>query len=152
MAKVLLSIAAELAALDAKRAALLANQAEEHKKQQAEMSEHIGKVSESLPKQMSKILGREINLGECLSLIKRHIDGKSLFSTDAGGNRGKRLTEAEDRECRELMLKRAVDLKHNRTAMQVSAIAAKFDTSINTVNTRAPSAAELDAEKLIDEA
>lgn len=150
--KAVLAAVITLASVADRRAALAAQAAELDAQEQTiktKTENEIKALFDDLPVRMSAILGREVNAGEAVSSLRKHIEGRSLFSPTSGGDnasKGNRLTPEQHNEVRQLMLDRAIALKQNKApAMTISGIAAKMGVGSQTISNRAPSVAEIEA-------
>lgn len=129
--------------------ARLAQIKQEKQNAEHEQMQKVGEVIKSFPAQISKILGRDVTLGEVASFVKTELRGAvgSLTNTNTG-DRSRRLSPVERENLRQAMLDRALNLKAGKSAEQQSAIALRFKTSVATVGKYAPTTEEIANGKL----
>lgn len=115
-------------------------------------TDKVAGVLDSFPAQLSKIMGRPVDMKEAISLAGQRLRGTfgslTARTSTPGGNpldKGKRLTDEQKDAVRADMLKRAGDLKAGRTPEQMTVIAARHGISAQTLDTYKPTAEQVAA-------
>ncbi len=137
-----------LAALDKEELALQAQLAAIKQKREtaaAEQANKVGEVIASFPNQLKKILGREVSFADMINLIKQKEKGTLGHVADTI-DRTKRLTDEQKTNLRAALMTRAINLKTSQAAEQMSAIAARFGVTAQTVDNYKPTAEQVQAE------
>lgn len=136
-----------IASLDSEEQAALAilervKQGREAAKQEA--ATQVTEQVKGLLAKVSKILGREINLGELVGIVSAVAKDKPLFASVANGSTGA-LTPEKSQQIKDAMHARAAALRAGMPAESISAICARLGTTAQTCHSRKPTKAEYEA-------
>lgn len=139
--------------IDAVMASVVAAKANLATRAQAEEANKLAAakvVIESLPSQLTKILGQPVDLKGAFGYFVSHMKGKLTLSLTKPrkvgskiGDKGKRLTTEQIAAIKADMVKRAIAVKLGQTRATLSEIAHRHTVSTQTVDKYKPNQVEL---------
>lgn len=109
-------------------------------------TDNVASVIDSFPAQLSKIMGRPVDMKEAISLASQRLRGTfGSLTSGAAGDRGKRLDDTTKAAIRAQLLAHCAALKAGTTPEPLSAIAVRHGIQTQTLDTYKPTAEQVAA-------
>lgn len=109
-------------------------------------TDNVASVIDSFPAQLSKIMGRPVDMKEAINLAGQRLRGTfGSLTSGSAGDRGKRLDDVTKAAIRARLLAHCAALKAGTTPEPLSTIAAAYGIQTQTLDTYKPTAEQVAA-------